>query len=253
MSAQAFLRDLSASRPALRAACGELGELHERKLWHELTLKLEEVVAAPAFCGAGDDVLVQLYTRFVSDFEAKLNQLKLAHLAVAVSARLPASAAAVAFLTTAAAKLDGSGAEGDAPRLYLSSHVALLRLQAWRLDGRDEDMAAAKAGADAAKSALEALPPGGEDAASVHASVHFLCAQLAKARQEFAAFYKAGLMYLAYVALDALPDAIQLARACTDSHTSRTTPHARALRRSWLWTCRSRRCSATRSTPSASC
>ena len=174
MAAQAFLRELAAQRPDLAPALGELADLHERRLWHELTLRLEEVVGAPAFCAPGDDVLVRLYGRFVSDFEAKLNQLKLAHVAVAVSARLAEPGAAAAFLSSCAAKLEGElGAA--APLLYLRVHVALLHLQAG-------DLGAAKAGVEAGRAALDALP---SPDATVSASFHFVAAQLAKARQAF--------------------------------------------------------------------
>lgn len=258
--ASAFLQALASARPELAAACGELAALHEAKLWHELTLKLEEVVVAPAFCAPGDDVLVRLYTSFVADFEDKVNQLKLVALAVAVSARLPDPPSAVAFLSAAAAKLEGSGAEGELPRLYLRANEALLRLQAWRLAGRDDDLAAAKKGADECRAALDALP-GLATGASVAAAVHLLCAQLAKARQEYASFYKEGHLYLAHVQLDTLPEATQQARTGRlASPCLRRSPLARSrspvlshAHRSWRWTCPWPRCWATRSTASASC
>ena len=197
----AFISELQASRPDLASALGELADLHARKLWHELTLKLEEVVAAPAFCVLGDDVLVRLYTRFVSDFEERLNQLKLAHLAVAVSARMGDPAAAVAFLQGVAAKV-AEAPRSEAPLLYIRMHIALLHLQSG-------DLVAAKAGVEEGRTALDALP---DADATVQAAVYFVAAQLAKAKQEFAEFYKAGLLYLAYVHTEALPDATKLVR-----------------------------------------
>jgi 26S proteasome regulatory subunit N9 len=202
MAAQQFITELQASRPDLASALGELADLHARRLWHELTLKLEEVVAAPAFCAPGDDVLLRLYTRFVSDVEERLNQLKLAHIAVAVSSRVGDPAAAMAFLQGVATKL-ASAPRAEAPLLYVRSHLALLHLQSG-------DLAAAKAGVDEARAALDAL----HDAdATVQAAVYFVAAQLAKAKQEFAEFYKAGLLYLAYVRTETLPDATKLVRA----------------------------------------
>jgi|APGre2960657423_1045063.scaffolds.fasta_scaffold114274_1 26S proteasome regulatory subunit N9 len=200
MAAQ-FIRELQGERPALASALGELADLHERRLWHELTLKLEEVVAAPAFSAPGDDVLVRLYSRFVCDFEAKLNQLKLSRLAVAVSARFQEPQAALAFLAAALAKLQGE-LQAAAPALYLRMHLALLHLQAG-------DLAAAKAGVDEGRVALEALD--GVDN-TVSAAFYFVAAQLAKAKQHFADFYKAGLLYLAHTPLEALPESIKLVR-----------------------------------------
>jgi 26S proteasome regulatory subunit N9 len=203
MSAAAvFIRELAAKRPDLAPSLGELGELHERRLYHELTVKLEEVVSTPAFFAPGDDVLVSLYTRFVSDFEAKVNQLKLAHIAVAVSARLGDPGAAVAFLEAAVGKLQGDP-KAAAPSLYLRMHVALLHLQAG-------DLAACKAGVEGGRGEVERLE--GAGGTSVQAAFYFVAAQLAKASQDFAEFYKAGLLYLAYTSLDAVPQALKLVR-----------------------------------------
>jgi len=213
MAAAAFLRELAGQRADLAPVLGELAELHEKKLWHELTLRLQEVVAAPAFCAPGDEVLVQLYSRFVSDFESKLNQLKLAHIAVAVSARLADPGAAAAFLAGCAAKLEGE-LHAAAPLLYLRVHVALLQLQA-------NDVAAAKEGVEAARVALDALPAAD---ATVSAAFYFVAASLAKAKQDFTEFYKAGLLYLAHTALDALPEGVKLARPLAPQPYA--SPHA---------------------------
>ena len=202
MAAQQYVRELAAQRPELATTLGELAELHERRLYHELTVKLEEVVASPPFCKPGDEVLVHPYTHFVVDFEAKVNQLKLAHIAVAVSSRLGDPRAAVAFLNNAAAKLQGDHSAA-APALYLRMHVALLHLQAG-------DMAAAKTGVEQGRTELERLE--GADT-SVHAAFYFVAAQLAKASQDFSEFHKSGLLYLAYTSLDALPQALKLVRA----------------------------------------
>jgi 26S proteasome regulatory subunit N9 len=209
MAAAQFITELQASRPDVAPALGELADLHAQRLWHELTLKLEEVVAAPAFCAPGDDLLVRLYTRFVSDFEERMNQLKLAHIAVAVSARLGEPGAAIAFLQGVAAKV-AAAPRAEAPLLYIRTHVALLHLQSG-------DLAAAKTGVEEGRAALDAL----SDAdSSVSAAVYFVAAQLAKAKQDFAEFYKAGLLYLAYVSTEALPEATKLVRAAATRNPS---------------------------------
>ena len=207
MAAAQFLAELQSSRPELASALGELAELHSRRLWHELTLKLEEVVAAPAFCAPGDDLLVRLFTHFVSDFAERMNQLKLSHIAVAVSARLGEPSAAVTFLQGVVAKM-ADQPRVEAPLLYIRTHVALLHLQAG-------DLAAAKTGVDEGRAALDKL----SDAdSSVHAAVYFVAAQLAKAKQDFAEFYKTGMLYLAYVSAEALPESTKLVRlaCCTN-------------------------------------
>jgi hypothetical protein len=217
MAAAQFIAELQTTRPELASALGELAELHSRRLWHELTLKLEEVVAAPAFCAPGDDLLVRLFTHFVADFAERMNQLKLSHIAVAVSARLGEPSAAVAFLTGAVAKM-ADQPRVEAPLLYMRTHVALLHLQSG-------DLAAAKTGVDEGRAALDKL----SDAdSSVHAAVYFVAAQLAKAKQDFAEFYKTGMLYLAYVSAEALPDATKLVRpaVCSNPNQRCTCCHA---------------------------
>jgi len=203
----AYLAELAQSRPDVAPALGELAELHARKLYHELTLKLEEVVAAPAFSKPGDDVLVSLYSHVVVDVADRLSQLRLAHIAVAVSSRIVDPAAALAFLDAAAEKVAAQPGAA-APLLYVRMHAALLRLQAG-------DLAAAKQAVAEGRSTLDGLV---EADSTVHAAVYFVAAQVAKAKQEFAEFYKAGVLYLAHVAAEALPEATKLVRSRTLGH-----------------------------------
>ena len=80
--------------------------------------------------------------------------------------------------------------------LYLRMHIALLHLH----DGR---VAQAKAIViDEGKTALEALP---SPDPSVAAAFHYVSSQYHKAKQDFAEFYKSGMLYLAYISQDTLP------------------------------------------------
>ena len=81
----AFLNGQASKQPELAGLFAELKGFYEGKLWHELTMKLEEAVALPAF--QQGDLLIQLYHNFLVDFEHRISPLKLGHLAVAVSSR----------------------------------------------------------------------------------------------------------------------------------------------------------------------
>lgn len=48
---------------------------HARRLWHQLTVSLQEFVSDPANAAAGDG-LVHLCTEFMAKFEAKIDQLR---------------------------------------------------------------------------------------------------------------------------------------------------------------------------------
>lgn len=195
MAAAKFIENTQSSRPDLAAPLGELLELYNRKLYHELTTKLEDAVANPSF--QQGDVLVHIYHNFVADVEQKLNKLKVAQIAVAVSSHYTERMSAVAFLEGVAVKLAADGeARAELPVLYLQMHVALLHLQSGAL-------ADAKVLTDAAREKLDAAS---EVDASVFAAFYFAAAQLAKAKRDYADFYRSGLLYLAYVAVGSLPE-----------------------------------------------
>lgn len=83
---QAWIEGAAAERPQLAAALAELGELYHRKLWHQLTVQLEQYIEQPEFQEGG--FLVALYQNFVAGFAHKVNLLKLAFFAVAVGKQM---------------------------------------------------------------------------------------------------------------------------------------------------------------------
>lgn len=198
-----FIEQLAAAKPALAGDLSELSSLYQRKLWHQLTLKLEELYGNPAFAQDGD-LPVQLYNGFVADFGAKLNLLRLAHLAVRASKAIKAPAAAAAFLQAAADKLaEWKLPRSDEPALYLRMHVAEKQLEAG-------DVAATKLATEEGAAALERLA---EPDPSVSAAVHYVSSLYFKLKKDYARFYRASMQYLAFVSSDALEPAFKLALA----------------------------------------
>ena len=59
-----------------------LEELYNKKLWHQLTLRLSEFIKNPALTQG--DALVKLYQNFIVDFESRINPLALAEIIVIV-------------------------------------------------------------------------------------------------------------------------------------------------------------------------
>lgn len=59
-------------------------ELFQKRLWHQLTVALEENIEQPAF-QKDASLLPNLYTNFIKDFAHRMNPLKLAKIAVKVS------------------------------------------------------------------------------------------------------------------------------------------------------------------------
>ena len=73
---ESWLTAQASGSPPLAAQYDALRELYDRKLWHQLTMKLEEIVAMPDF--QSGDRLVQLYHNFVVDLQHRENGLRMA-------------------------------------------------------------------------------------------------------------------------------------------------------------------------------
>jgi len=191
-----------------REALVVIRDLRERKLWHELTLAIERAVAPPvsetirARVSGG---LRGLYEGVVREVETRLNPLKTAHVAVAVSDAFGEGARgeAMEFLTETSARLVAAhGDEAKEPEVYISAHVTLLKL----MDG-DLDYAKRAVTSDD-KEALEALAAPDP---SVSAAFHYVASRYHKVRENYAEFYKSGMLYLAYVSCELLPTETRVA------------------------------------------
>jgi 26S proteasome regulatory subunit N9 len=124
----AFLESLQVEHPSIAEYFARFADLYQRKLWHQLTLLLEEVIALPEF--QIGDLLIQLYGSFVSDFAYKINLLKLAHIVTAVAKRYGDLQQAADFISEETAKLkEQKLPRSEQPLLYLNMQVAQYNLQ----------------------------------------------------------------------------------------------------------------------------
>ncbi|KAF2305447.1 hypothetical protein GH714_005368 [Hevea brasiliensis] len=128
MAALQYLESLSNAHPEHAEWYNSLADLYQRKLWHQLTLKLEQFVAF-AVVQAGD-TLIQLYHNFISDFETKINLLKLAHFAVIVSKQYKEKDAAISYLEGVIEKLRATREQrNEEPILYIKMQLAIFKLE----------------------------------------------------------------------------------------------------------------------------
>ncbi|XP_024384021.1 26S proteasome non-ATPase regulatory subunit 13 homolog B [Physcomitrium patens] len=199
MAALQYLEKQRAAQPELAEWYTSMADLYQRKLWHQLTQKLDQFVALTVF--QAGDTLVQLYHNFIRDFETKINLLKLAHFAVIVSKQYPEKDAAIAYLEEVIEKLRTSGERRvEEPILYVKMQVAAMKLQ------RGEIQVCKKL-LEEGKTTLDSMT---DVDPSVHASVHWVSSQYYKSRQEFAEFYKSALLYLAYTSVETLSEDFKL-------------------------------------------
>lgn len=154
------------------------------------------------------DALIQLYNNFISDFETKINLLKLAHLAVIVSRQYKEKEAAVKYLEEVIEKLRATkGHRNEEPILYIKMQIAILKLE-------QGDQKEAKKLLEDGKITLDSMT---DIDPSVHASYYWVSSQYHKYRQEFADFYKSALLYLAYTSVESLSDSFKLVMLVSDS------------------------------------
>ncbi|CAD7704285.1 unnamed protein product [Ostreobium quekettii] len=197
-----FLARLKSELPALGDCLDDLGSLYERKLWHQLTLRLEEVFQDTSF--RRGNALIRLYTGFITDFASKLNLLKLAQMAVTVSELHEDAPSALVFLEGVLEKLKGMRhVKTEEPIAFVRMHIAQQKL-------RNGEVDECRVLIDEGKEALEGLA---DVDPTVHAAYHLVCSLYHKHRREFAEFYRSALMYLAYKSSESLPEERKLSLA----------------------------------------
>ena len=103
----------SSSTPAsLQSYYPKFRQLHERKLWYQLTLTIEDFLNHPD--SQTPPIQIDLYDKFVKRFSSKINQLQLAAIGVKVARQYQEPAKALEFLEQLATKLKDLDALGIA-------------------------------------------------------------------------------------------------------------------------------------------
>mmetsp|Transcript_17557 Transcript_17557/g.30125 ORF Transcript_17557/g.30125 Transcript_17557/m.30125 type:complete len:387 (-) Transcript_17557:300-1460(-) len=195
MSALQVLETLQLEVPEAAEEVAELASLHQKKLWHQLTVKIDGIIKSDGPLNRGD-VPLRLYEGFISDFASRINLLKLAQFAVHATRSLPNAAAMIQFLQGVVVTLDEMKlSKSVEPMLFVRMHIAQHHVETGALSE-------AKPILDAGQEQLQGLSSVDP---SVSAAVFYVSSLLSKAQADFAGFYKNSLMYLSYVASDTLP------------------------------------------------
>ncbi|XP_075086110.1 26S proteasome non-ATPase regulatory subunit 13 homolog B-like [Nicotiana tabacum] len=147
------------------------------------------------------DTLIQLYHNFITDFEKKINLLKLAHFAVIVSRQYSEKEAAIGYLEGVVEKLLNTKEMSiEEPILYIKLQIALFKLEQGDQKECNKLLELGKITLDC----MTDIDP------SVYASLYWVSSQYHKARQEFVEFYKNALLCLAYTSVDSLSESFKL-------------------------------------------
>ncbi|KAI4372193.1 hypothetical protein MLD38_010458 [Melastoma candidum] len=192
MAALQYLDTMRNAHPEMAEWYNSMADLYQRKLWHQLTVKLDQFVSL-AVSQAGD-LLIQLYHNFITDFETKINLLKLAHFAVIVSRQYPEKEAAISYLNGITEKLRTTKEQRiEEPVLYIKMQIAIFKLET--------DQKECKKLLEEGKSTLDGMT---DIDPSVYASYYWVSSQYHKVRKEYAEFYRSALLYLAYTSVESL-------------------------------------------------
>ncbi|CAF0727860.1 unnamed protein product [Didymodactylos carnosus] len=102
---EAYLNEQKQSGP-LTNEWLELESLYQRRLWHELTLKVNDFVHRDEL--QQGDQLLKLYENFISDFEHRINQLQLVEIIIPIIRVFKQVDGAIKFVETIKEKVKGN-------------------------------------------------------------------------------------------------------------------------------------------------
>ncbi|MCJ1457908.1 26S proteasome regulatory subunit [Mycoblastus sanguinarius] len=169
----------------------------DRKLWHQLTDVLVEYFNTPASASQR----LPLFRNFILSFAEKINQLKFVSLGLLAASRCSDDNERLSFLTDLAKKVNKPASQDAYVYALVAASEVKLRLQ---------DFIDARKDLDTAESILDTFD---SVETEVHATFYRINATYYQANQDFGAYYKNALLYLACIDLSTLTPADAQSRA----------------------------------------
>lgn len=124
-SYQSWLESAKAKHPSYADQLTQLSDHYRKKLWHQLTVLIEELLPQSEF----QSFLIPFYDNFVSAFAHRINLLKLAQIAEATAKQHKEPEKAISFLQAVSKQVTESGQRHtDQPLLFLRMHIAQYKL-----------------------------------------------------------------------------------------------------------------------------
>jgi len=174
-----FFNDIKASSsPELATQWAQVEELYNKKLWHQLTLKLDSLVKEPSL----KDKLVTIYEEFVADFEARLNPLSLVQIGQVVVEQYTSPEEAIAFVERIQEKIKMSN------EAFALSKVLIGRIKLHKFEQQKETKAIIEE--------VEELLSEVDGVSPVHSHFYLLASDLYRIQGKHAEFYRSSLRFL---------------------------------------------------------
>ena len=159
-------------------------------MWHQLTLKVHEMVKRSEL--QQGNVLIDMYEKFISDFEHRINQLSLVEICLVIVRQYADATLALAFLDKLREKVKSE----PEPRILCSTAMAMINLE------QQKDLAACKRAVEQLDTEVSTELEG---VTSVHARYYELASNYYKAIGDHSNYYKSALRYLGCIDSQQLP------------------------------------------------
>jgi 26S proteasome regulatory subunit N9 len=186
-----YLEQQLVEKPQYQQEIIKLNDLYQKRLWHQLTLYLQNEFLKNENIQKEFD-LVKFFYSFILDFAAKINQLSFVKMTITVSQQIPDLKAKCEFIKKASEMK--KVIEEKPAHIYIRSYLAEIYVQL-------KDLNAAKAQLDQTKVDVEELV-GLES--EIYAAYYHAWLVYHKANDSPKEFYRTGLLYIAYTDLKAL-------------------------------------------------
>ncbi|KAJ1732842.1 26S proteasome regulatory subunit [Coemansia sp. Benny D160-2] len=171
----------------------EFEDLYERKLWHQLTKKVEEFINIPEAA----PYRIGLYNEFVKDWQKHMNKVKLVLFALAAARQFDDVSEAAEFMAKIAEGVSSTTPEtSQQEEAYV---LALLESAHFKLQLNDLD--ATREILDSCQKKVESFTVVDP---VIYASFYRVCADYYKAKASFGQYYKNALLLLACIDIQEL-------------------------------------------------
>lgn len=184
------------SPPELSQQWAEFEELYNKRLWHQVTLKMLAFVNSPAM--QEGDALLKLYENFISDFENKMKPLSLVQIASKVADRIPGVTERIEFVTKTKEKVKADPEAVVLCNVLYGQHKLAV-----------PDLADVKKVLEETEPLVEALP----GVTEVHGRYYQLCSDYHQLMGDHQGYYRDALRFLGCTPLASIPDKERRQRA----------------------------------------
>ncbi|XP_065834428.1 26S proteasome non-ATPase regulatory subunit 13-like [Oscarella lobularis] len=181
-------RQRSAASPEIAHQWVELEDLYTKKLWHQLTLKLKDFIQDGGCSGPNE--LFEMYERFLSDFEHRINPLSLVEIVLRVVGDIKDPSKAIEFLEGIGAKVKGSLEAA----ILCETEIGTTKLECG-------DLVAVKALIRSTGDRLETV----DTVSFIHARFYNLSSRYYMLTSAHAEYYRDALRYLGCIEMDDIP------------------------------------------------